>query len=1237
MHPIQACIHNPVKVAVAVLLFALFGAVALSRMPMQLTPEVDVPQITVETRWPGASPQEIEKQIVDKQEEFLKSVEGVRKMTSESTDSVGTITLEFAVGANMQEALLKVNSNLQQVSDYPENADEPVIRASSSSDQAIAWFILSPRMPTEEELRTFQTDHPETSDGIDEVLKANNPGLAMLRLRRMQKDHPAVSELLPERSDISTMRKFVQDNIEPEFERVDGVSNSSVFGGRDPEMQVIVDPDKLAARGVTVIDVRRVLQTQNKDTSGGDLREGKRRWVVRTLGQFGSTKDIEDQLLAMDEGKPVYIRDVAEVKFSYKKPDGFVRRFGDFALAVNCQRETGANVLDVMDGLRETAARLNEGVLKDQNLEITQVYDETDYIYSAVGLVNQNIILGGALTILVLMCFLHFGFRTIVFAPLILVSALAAMYLSPWIFLVTLAIILGAGFWYARGALVVGLAIPISIIGTFLLLNMMGRSLNVISLAGLAFAVGMLVDNAVVVLENVYRHYQEGEPPFVAAYRAGREVWGAVFASTATTLAVFLPVIFMQEEAGQLFRDIALAISCAVGLSLLVSVTVIPTAAARMLRKRKGNDADSLKSSRFTEAIVGVNSFILASFWRRIAVAALLIGAAIWFTWLLRPQVEYLPNGNRNLVICLVLPPPGYNVDELMDLGQQVEDTLEPYWNIDPDSPEAAELDYPPIGDFFYVARGRQVFLGLRSTEPERVAELIGLIRSKFRPLSDEEITALEARGQTPPHLPGAYVVAFQSSLFERGLQGGRTVEVEISGPELPELINIGRTVMIGSQPNPMQPDAPSLKGVAQIIPEAQLQPVPSLDISSPEIQIDPRLEEAAALNLNTSDLGYTINALVDGAYATDYYLPGNDKIDLVIVGSDKSVGFTQNISQLPMATPSGKVVPVSAVAEIRMAGGPEQINHRERERTITIKVTPPPDVSLEETIALIETDILPGLDLQPGYKVHLSGAADKLSDTWLALRWNLLLALLITYLLMSALFESFLYPLVIMVTVPLGVVGGVLGLKLLSYYLTGLAWYEGIPAPPAQTLDVLTMLGFVILIGTVVNNAILIVHQALIHMREEGMQPNEAILESVRTRIRPIFMTTTTTVFGLAPLVLFPGAGSELYRGLGSVVLGGLLVSTVFTLFLVPTLFSLMLGLRTLVMGGSEVAELPSDTERAIDANASGTVRETSVQREKSPAKTVELSSSETSSEFASEAIPVDELQSEPEKEETN
>lgn len=1137
---IESIVANPVKVTVGVLLVVMFGLLAMFAMPMQLTPEVQTPTITVETRWPGASPQEVEQELVLEQEEQLKSVQGITKMSSQCADSQGTITLEFRVGMNMDEALLKVNSRLQQVPEYPEDADQPVISTSNAADRPIAWFILSARRPSASDIDEFAERHPELKEELDNVREAHNVGVAMLRLRQLREKHPEAGALLPPDSlDVTEMRRFAEDEIESRFERITGVSQSNVIGGLENELQVIIDPERLAVRGLTIEQVRRVLQGQNRDTSAGDFWEGKRRWVVRALGQFRTPEQVESQLLTVQDGAPVFIRDVAEVKLGFKKPTGVVRRFGESSIAINCQRESGANVLDVMDGLRKTASQLDEGILARRGLQLTQVYDETEYINSAVNLVQQNIFLGGALTVIVLMSFLHLSVKTVLAVPIVVASALAAAYISPIYFSVCLAVLVIGGFWFARGALVVALAIPTSIIGTFLIMGALGRSLNVISLAGMAFAVGMLVDNAVVVLENIFRRVADGESPRIAAVRGTQEVWGAVFASTLTTIAVFLPVVFVEEQAGQLFRDIALAISGAVGLSLIVSMTLIPTTAARLFPAKSSTPKQPIAATPpspllrpllragqlFVNLVVGLNAWIQRRFFRKLAIVTLLTGVSVGLSWMYWPKVEYLPSGNRNLVFGILLPPPGYNLDELMALGETVEDGLKPYWNVDPTSPEAAELDYPAIGDFFFVARGRSVFMGVRAHDPTRAGELVPLIQ--------------EVSGK----IPGTFGVAKQSSLFEQGLTSGRTIDIEITGPDLEKLVGMGGQI---------------LGQVKGMMPEAQVRPVPSLDLSSPELHVIPKLMQSADMQVSVSELGYVANALIDGAYAGDYFLEGK-KIDMTIKGQSQFARRTQDIEALPVATPLGQAVPLGALADVEISNGPEQVNHRERVRAISIEVSPPANIPLETAMEMIEQDVVAPLlasgALDGGYQINLAGTADKLRDTWLALRFNVFIALLITYLLMAALFESWLYPFVIILSVPLGAVGGILGLTVLNQFY-------------AQPLDVLTMLGFVILIGTVVNNPILIVHQSLNLIREKGLSPDQAILASVRTRVRPIFMTTTTTVLGLLPLVVFPGAGSELYRGLGSVVLGGLTVSTVFTLVLVPTLFSLMMGIRQGIVG---------------------------------------------------------------------
>ncbi|QDT36747.1 efflux RND transporter permease subunit [Stratiformator vulcanicus] len=1162
MNLIHAFVTNPIKVAVGVLLFALFGTIALFQMPLQLTPEVQTPTITVTTRWPGASPQEIEREIIIEQEEQLKSVENLKKLSSESSDSRGTVTLEFIVGTNLDRAIVNVISRLEQVAEYPEDADKPVIETANANDRPIAWFILSPNFTTDDELATFQAAHPDVDEELQQIRDAFNPGLAMLRLRRLADKYPAAKELLPPPElEVTKLRRFAEDEIEARFERVEGVSQANVLGGLEDELQVIVDGERLAARELTIPQVRNVLRGQNDDVSGGDYWEGKRRYVVRTLGQFRSPEQVANQLLAVRDGQPVYVSDVAEVELGYKKPDGFVRRYGESSIALNALRETGANVIDVMAGLQGVRDELNEGLLAERGLTLTQVYDETEYIESSVRLVQQNIFIGGALTMIVLMLFLHLGVRSLIVIPIIAVTAVLSATVSPYFFIISIALVIAAGFWFARGALVVGLAIPTSIIGTFLILETLGRSLNVISLAGMAFAVGMLVDNAVVVLENIFRRHAElGEKPFQAAVRGTAEVWGAVFSSTLTTVAVFLPIVFVEQEAGQLFRDIALAISGAVGLSLLVSITLIPTLSARLITEgERPAKADGTAArignaivfpitklgSGFVAVIVGINAWMQRGSIARIAMIALLVGSSLVGTALLLPKAEYLPTGNRNLVFGILLPPPGYNIQELSNMGETVENALKPYWDVDPESAEAQQLDYPVVGDFFYVARNRSVFLGLRAYEPMRVGELVPLVQ------------------KVGSQLPGTFAVAKQSSLFEQGLTAGRTIDVEITGPDLTKLVQLG---------------GQAFGKVRQVMPTAQARPVPSLDLSSPELHVKPKLLQAAQMGFNAVDLGYTVDALVDGAYAGDYYLDG-DKIDLRIVGETELASRSQDVRSLSISTPQGFLVPLEALATVELASGPEQINHRERVRAITIEVSPPPEMALEDAMELINQEIVAPLresgQLKGGYRITLAGTADKLTEAWNSIWINLLIALVITYLLMAALFESWLYPVVIILSVPLGAVGGFVGLRVLNLFVL-------------QPLDVLTMLGFVILIGTVVNNPILIVHQSLNLIREGSLAPHQAILESVRTRIRPIFMTTLTTVLGLLPLVCFPGAGSELYRGLGSVVLGGLIFSTIFTLLLVPAMFRVVLDLKEWV--GAKVGvsgDIATEAERNQATNA--------------------------------------------------
>jgi HAE1 family hydrophobic/amphiphilic exporter-1 len=1031
-------IRYPVSVAVGVLLAMLGGFLALTRVPIQLTPEVREPLITVTTAWPGASPEEVEREIIQKQEKYLKSVGGVREMTSESHDGWGTIAMEFGMGTDITVATVRVSNKLNEVPSYPESADQPVVASTNQFDRTIAWFVVS-----------------ATADSV----------------------------YLPH------METVIEDMVQPRLERVDGVAAVNIFGGLKQELHVTFEPELLASMQITIPELRAALQSQNRTISAGDFGEGKRRYVVRTVSRFETVRDVEDTIIARRGGVPIHVRDVADVEVTYEKPLALVRNRGRESIAFNAQSRLGANILEVLDGLMEQIEIINREVLEPRGMNAQVAYRSSLYIDDAIDRVFDNLYLGAFLAVMTLFLFLR---------------SLSAI-------------------------LIISLAIPISAVTAFLVMFLFGRSINVISLAGMAFAVGMVVDNAIVVLENIYRHIQMGKPRRQAAADGTKEVWGAVLASTLTTIAVFFPIIFVQERAAQLFRDIAIAISSAIFISLLVAMTVIPTMSARLLdvsMRHRNADERGSRLGRLAAWISGLVDRISEKPSRRRGTILGFVAVSIGLSLLLLPASEYLPNGNQNFVFGFLLPPPGYNIEEMVDVGRGIEGDLAYLWETPPD--EAGGLPAGGVEHFFYVAFPNQAFIGMSAREARRTGELL--------PVANGALFSV----------PGAIGFASQMSLFSDGFAGTRSIKIDITGPELEQILRIAMRVF---------------GEVGQVLPGSSSRPIPGLDLGNPEVRIIPDRARAADVGFTATDIGISVNALVDGMKSGEYWHEGRE-IDLILKGHDRWSRHTQDIVQLPLASPTGRIVTLGDVSDVRLRQGPVQINHVERQRAVSIETILPDDLPLEEAIARVENEIVAPLrdeGLIGGlYDIRMSGAADDLSRLREALTSNFVLVIVLTYLLLSALFQSFAYPLVILLTVPLATFGGVLGLRAVQLF------------DPAQQLDVLTMLGFVILVGTVINNSILIVYQAL-HLMRGGMDARDAVRESVRVRVRPIFMSTGTSILGMLPLVVMPGAGSELYRGLGSVVVGGLALSSVFTLVLTPLVFTYAIELTARIRGWYE------------------------------------------------------------------
>ncbi len=1067
---ISRSIDRPIAVIAAVLLVVLFGLVALQTIPIQLAPDVNRPVISITTEWSGAAPAEVEREIVNRQEEKLAGLEGLHSITARAEQGRSRISLEFRIGTNMDRALLLVANRLDQVARYPDEVDQPTLDTAGSEDNAIAWFVIT---------------HDEDND-----------------------------------QPIHQFGDFVSDIVKERIERVPGVSQVNVFGGSEREIHILVEPTALARYQLTVSHISNALRAANVSLGAGDIDEGKRRYVVRTEGELNDLGVIRTVLLRGSgdggndgdvdgSGGHVTVGDVAEVRFGYQDPSATIRLLGRPAMALNATRQTGANVIETMRGIRQAVAQLNESTVPNAGLRLHQVYDETVYINSAISLVRQNIWIGGTLAALILLLFLR----------------------------------------SVRATIIISLAIPISVVGAFVAMAALGRSINVISLAGLAFAVGMVVDAAIVVLENIYRHKEEGYSNAKAAFLGAQQVWGAVLVSALTTVMVFIPILVMELEAGQLFRDIAVAISVSVMLSLLVSITVIPALSRRMLSGGGHGDGDRGGQSdladargggainpgrsvsklhlpgidwaahRFAGLITAFTARVVRSKLLAFAIVSVITVIASLGAWQLLPKLEYLPEGNRNLLFGLVIPPPGYNLATTTKIAQGIEDETRHLWAADEN--DFAAPDAPPkIERFFYVATRARTFLGVVALTPERVGELKPIIR---QPVFRE---------------PGTFGFITQPSIFGRGIGGGRKIDLDIAGPNLDVILQVANR---------------AFGKIVGLFPREQgneWRPLPGLELGAPEVRVIPHRQRLSDSGVTALELARTIDAFNDGLRAAQSTVDGK-LMDLVLKGHERSVNHTQGIGNLPIVTGDGRVIPASSVADIELTAGPTEIRHRERLRTITLEVRPSQQQPLEAAIEMLRDGVIAPLrdeGLPAGVKLRISGTADKLVETSNAMAINLGLALIIVFLVMAVLFESFVYPLIIMLSVPVAAAGGVAGLAVLNLYTY-------------QALDMLTMLGFVILVGIVVNNAILLVHQTLHHIRQQGLAVDEAIRLATRNRIRPIFMSTLTSVFGMLPLVLVPGAGSELYRGLGSVVVGGLSLSALITLLIVPPMMSLLVA----------------------------------------------------------------------------
>jgi multidrug efflux pump subunit AcrB len=1056
----EAVLKRGLLLTITILVICVLGMVAVLRIPVQMIPDLEVRTITVRTYWPGATPQDVEKEILVEQEEHLRNVPGLQRMISTADTGSARIELEFPFGIDINETLIRVNNALSQVSSYPVSVRQPRIYASSFSSNSFMYFRVAPL--------------PGNPSGVD----------------------------------MDMIRDYVEDHVRTRMERVPGVSQVGVWGGAERQVQIRIDAARLAERGLTLADVRTAVRSRNRDVSGGDIESGKRRYLLRTVGRFDGVESLKELVLNRSGDAITRLGDIAEVRLDHYEIQSKSYVDGKPVLSLSVRRESGSNVIAIKKAMLPVMDEINRAVLEPAGMRLTLNADDVGYVQESIKNVWTNLVIGAVLATLVMFLFMR-SVRS---------TALGVM------------------------------GIPICTIAAFIGLVLTGRTVNVISLAGVAFAIGMTLDNTIVVLESIALERRRGLERFAAALAGVKRVWPAVLASTLTTILVFAPVLFIREEAGQLYSDIAIAISASILASMFIAITAVPTASARVLPEMKGTVGADGAFRRWALACI---EWLMAGSLRRIVVIAATIAVSVLVIVVLTPPAEYLPEGEEPKIFATMSPPPGYNLEEMASVAEEVEAHFLPFVNDDPKRYQAGETMVPAIKYLYLRVEPGRLRIIAEPVDTRDTDSLMDAITDKYREFA------------------GMRAFATRGSIITSNNGGTRAINLDISGPRLDDIY---ATTLAAYRQAQQVFDRPRLRAAPR-----------TLSLAQPLVEVRPRWARAAEVGLSAEELGFTVAALTDGAYVDEFFLD-DEKIDIYLYGAPGGVRDLEDIGQLPVYTPQGAVLPLGSIADVVETVDTDTVRRVDGKRTVTLSIIPPRSVALETGVEMVQRHVVGTLrdqgGIPAGVTIDITGASDQLNATREALTGNYAVAVLLIYLLLVAVFSHWGYPLVIMTTIPLGIASGLVGLWLLNLIGAGLPAFGF--AAFHQPFDMISMLGFLILMGVVVNNPILIVDQSVYNVRHQGMSALQAVRGAVETRLRPIAMSSITTICGLSPLVFIPGAGTELYRGLGAIVLFGVAGATIVTLTFLPALTVLVLRIRERRMSGlrhgGKAAAAPGD-----------------------------------------------------------
>lgn len=1011
MNLTRSSVKNPAAVLVIIALVFMFGIIAMLKLPIQLTPDIEQPQISIGTGWRAAAPEEVESVIIEPQENVVKNTRGVTDVTTNIQRGFGNITLTFDVGTDMQQAMLDVINNLNQAPPLPLDVFEPVVSIGGGR---------------------------------------GGPNAASLLVR------PVPGNDLP---DLSQHQDLIEDVVQPKLSRIPGVSQVNLNSRRPRELRITFDPYKLAALNIPIGQVSSTV-ARASDVSGGFADVGRRQYTVRFAGQY-EVNELQDMIISYSGDRPVFLKDVAVVEDTLVDRFGFTLRNGAPGYYITISRSNEANTVVLMDDINAAIRDLNENELAEAGLMIDLSFDSSVHIRNALTLVKSNLGLG-----------------------VLLALGILWMFLRGW-----------------KATLIIATTIPLSVMVAFLALSVLERSLNVISLAGIAFAVGLVLDAAIIVQENIVRLRSEGMSNAKAVVRGATQVAGALFASTATSVAIFLPILFMKGIEGQLFSDLALTLSVAVIASLISAVTILPIASKYLLKDSAKKDPHEAYWDRLTALIMKLTG----SHTKRLAWIGGLLGASVVVTMLLMPRTDFMPRAPIDGFFFSLNLPPGGNIEFLdVEMADRFRDRIEPY--------TTGELE-PKVKSYNFYSYGPSSTGGfIYADDPMRVEELMQVVREKV--LSG---------------LPDTQVFLFRGSMINvTGGGNGRSINIDLQGPDIDALMAAART---------------GIQSINENLPGTSAQPVPALAMAEPELQLIPNDRRITQAGLNRADVANAVRAFTDGLFVSEYF-DGNDRMNVILRGVEWN--NPDELAALPIYTPRSGIQTLGELATVTRTVGPSQLRRVDGKRTVSLIVRPPENISLEEAMAQLEEKVIPAIEAQlpVGGSIGINGNANRMQQAIGDMANNFILALLILFLLMTALFKSAKDSLLVLTVMPLAVGGGVLGLWVLNLFTF-------------QSLDLLTMIGFIILLGLVVNNAILLVDQTR-YAQNEGLNKQDAVQQAVRIRARPVYMSTLTSLFGMLPLMLMPGVGSEIYRGLATVIVGGMAISAMFTLILLPALLRL-------------------------------------------------------------------------------